>query len=284
MATPDLIWSEIFANHYAVSPNITYDVENGTELHLDVWKNTAARTAAPTLVYFHGGGWIFGDKLGAAPVFMPYLLLGWNIVNVEYRFKNISLAPAAVQDARCALRWAFQNAKAYNIDTARIVTSGHSAGGHLALMAAMLPQGNLLDSNCPGDESLRVAAVVDWYGITDVSEILSGPDRQTYAEAWVGAQPERETIAKLVSPLTYARSGLPPVFMVHGDRDPTVPYSQSVRLHNALTGLGVSNELFTVAGGVHGTFDDASVMEAYVHLWLFLRKAAPSLAPALPPE
>jgi acetyl esterase/lipase len=55
--------------------------------------------------------------------------LGWNVINVEYRMANVSLAPAAVEDYSCALRWAARNAKQYNIDVNRIVLTGHSAGG-----------------------------------------------------------------------------------------------------------------------------------------------------------
>jgi dipeptidyl aminopeptidase/acylaminoacyl peptidase len=55
-----------------------------------------------------------------------------------------------------------------------------------------------------------------------------------------------------VSPLTYVRAGLPPVLTIHGDADPTVPYTQSVRLHKALADAGIPNELMTIAGGRHG--------------------------------
>ena len=70
---------------------------------------------------------------------MPWLEMGWNVVNVEYRMARVSQAPAAVEDAQCALRFVVSRAKDYNIDTSRIVVSGESAGGHLALTAGMIP-------------------------------------------------------------------------------------------------------------------------------------------------
>ena len=80
---------------------------------------------------------------------------------------------------------------------------------------------------------------MNWFGITDVNEILDGPDRKTYAVAWIGAQPDPHEVAKHVSPMTYVRPGLPPIITIQGDHDPTVPYSQGVSLRDALTKAGV---------------------------------------------
>src|SRR5438477_8117682 len=102
----------------------------------------------------------------------PYLEMGWAVVNVEYRLARASLAPAAVEDCRCALRWVIKNAKDYNFDINRIVVTGHSAGGHLALTTGMLPASAGLDRECHGPEELKVAAIINWYGITDVNDLL----------------------------------------------------------------------------------------------------------------
>jgi dipeptidyl aminopeptidase/acylaminoacyl peptidase len=82
----------------------------------------------------------------------------------------------------------------------------------------------------------------------------------------------REEIAKRVSPLTYVRPGLPPTISIQGDADPTVPYSQNVRLHQALDGASVRNELVTVPGGKHGGFSDAEMAKAYTEIRGFLDK------------
>jgi acetyl esterase/lipase len=96
-----------------------------------------------------------------------------------------------------------RNAKQYNIDTDRIVLTGHSAGGHLSLITGLLPEGTGLDNKCDGTEKLRVAAIINWYGISDVSDLVQGPNRKNYAVMWMGSQPHPLTIAKRVSPLTY---------------------------------------------------------------------------------
>ena len=198
---------------------------------------------------------------------------------------DVALAPAAVEDSRCALRWVYKNAKQYNFDVKRIVTTGNSAGGHLALMVGMLPASAGLDNTCAGDRSggsnppgpantdeLKVAAVVDWFGITDVNDLLSGPNRKSYAVAWLGAMLNREEIARQVSPLTYVGSGIPPIISVHGDADPTVPYSQKQRFHQALEKIGAAHELVTVPGGKHGGFTDAEQMKNYAAIRAFLTR------------
>ena len=132
--------------------------------------------------------------------------------------------------------------------------TGFSAGGHLALTTGVVPSSAGLDRQCPGDEPLEVAAIVNWYGITDVGDLLDGGNMKSYAVQWMGSMPDRYEIAERVSPLSYVREGLPPVLTIHGDADPTVPYSHAVRLHEALDEAGVSNRLHTVPGGGHGNF------------------------------
>jgi acetyl esterase/lipase len=264
-------WASTAAEQYWIQPDITYGVANNYTLKLDVWQRKDAKTAAPTLIYYHGGGWIFGDRTGATLLFLPYLEMGWNVINVEYRMANVSLAPAAVEDCRCALRWAVRNAKQYNIDTDRIVLTSHSAGGHLSLITGMLPEGTGLDNNCDGTEKLRVAAIINWYGISDVTDLVQGRNRKNYAVMWIGSQPDPLTIAKRVSPLTYVRAGLPLVLSIHGDADPVVPYEQSTRLHQALTAAGVPNELVTIKGGGHGQFTNAELEDAYRKIRALLR-------------
>jgi dipeptidyl aminopeptidase/acylaminoacyl peptidase len=136
----------------------------------------------------------------------------------------------------------------------------------------MLPASAGLDRECPGPEDLKVAAIVDWYGITDVNDLLDGANLKTYAVTWLGSQTDREQIARRVSPLSYVRAGLPPTVMIQGDADPTVPYSHSVRLQKALDQSGVPNELVTIPGGKHGRFSGPEMDMAYSHVWAFLGK------------
>lgn len=264
-------WAAVASGQYWVHPDRVYHVANNYQLKLDVWQQHEAKTPQPTLIYIHGGGWVFGDRTGAVPSFLPFLEMGWNVVNVEYRMANVSLAPAAVEDCRCALRWVIQNAKDYGIDPNRLVLMGHSAGGHLSLITGMLTPEAGLDRQCYGTETLKVAAIINWYGITDVGDLLDGPNLKNYAVDWMGSQLNRMEIAKRVSPLTYVRKDLPPILTIHGDADPVVPYSHAVRLHEALDKAGAVNELFTVKGGQHGGFTGEQQQQIYGKIREFLK-------------
>jgi acetyl esterase/lipase len=270
-------------NDFRVIPNITYLTASNMDAKLDLYVRRGVTAPQPTLIFIHGGGWTGGTKESQALAIQPYLAMGLNVVNVEYRLARVALAPAAVEDCRCALKWVLSHAKEYGIDPQKIVVAGGSAGGHLALMTGFLPASAGLDRECSRNDYLgpdpvagemKVAAIVNWYGISDVNELLDGANMKTYAVTWMGSMSNRDEIAKRVSPLTYVRAGLPPVLTIHGDADPTVPYQQSVRLHKSLTDAGVSNELMTVPGGKHGL--DCCNLEqrtkAYQSIQAFLRK------------
>jgi len=257
---------------YRIVPNITYVTANNFEAKLDVYSRADTQAPQPTIIFIHGGGWTGGAKETQMFSLLPYLEMGWNAVNVEYRLARVSEAPAAVEDCLCALRWIIRNAKQYGFDTTRLVVSGGSAGGHLALTTGMMPASAGFDRECPGTEQLKVAAIVDWYGITDVVDLLDGENMRVYAVQWLGSRPDRVDIARRVSPLTYVRPGIPPIISIQGDADPVVPYSHSLRLQEALQKAGVDHELVTIPGGKHGNFTRAENQKAYAAIKAFLAK------------
>jgi len=252
---------------YAITPNIVYGVQNNFETRLDVYRPRQATAPTPTLIYIHGGGWVGGSKESAFFQTMPYIERGWAVVNVQYRLGRVSPAPAAVEDCLCALRWVIRNAKQYNFDVTKLVVTGHSAGGHLSLTTGMFGETDL-HRPCPGNEPLRVAAIVNWYGITDVVDLLDGVNQKAYAVAWLGSLPNRNEVARRVSPMQQvSRAGVPPIITIHGDADPTVPYAHGVKLHEALKGR---HKLVTIPGGKHGGFSEAENARAYREIFAFL--------------
>lgn len=268
-------WTYNAANGYRITPNIVYSTANGYECKLDVYMRNNSGAPIPTVIFIHGGGWVAGTKEGTVMSLMPYFEMGLNVVNVEYRLAKVSLAPAAVQDCRLALRWVFKNAKQYGFDTTKIIVSGGSAGGHLALTTGMLDPSYGFDIPTDWDYTgvePKVAAIVNWYGITDVKDLLSGPNKQDYAVNWLGNLPNKEALALSVSPITYVRKGLPPIFTVHGDKDQLVPYNHAMRLHEALTKAGVPNQLITIPGGKHGGFAKEEMGRIYTAMKEFLKK------------
>ncbi len=258
------------SNQYRVIPNITYHIASNQENKLDLYVPRGADGPTPVLMYIHGGGWVGGTKESSVLRILPYLEMGWAVANVEYRLGAVARAPAAVEDGLCALRWVIRSAGQYNLDVSRIVTTGNSAGGHLALTTGMIPASAGLDRECPGNEELRVAAIINWYGITEVGDLLAGTNMKTYAVEWMGSLENRFEIAERVSPMTYVRAGLPPTLTIHGDADPIVPYQHAVMLHEKLDDLGVSNELHTVPGGSHGGFNREQTLAIFETIQRFL--------------
>ncbi len=266
---------------YRVAPNITYLTADGYESRLDVM-TPRGQESVPTLIYIHGGGWVGGTKEGSVLRTLPYLEMGWAVVNVEYRLGRNALAPGAVEDCRCALRWVHENAEDYNFDTARIVVTGASAGGHLSLTTGMLPASAGLDRLCPGRDAGRpgwaaadeyempVAAIVNWFGITDVGDLLEGANAKSYAVAWMGSRTDRMELARRVSPMTWVRPGLPPILTIHGDVDNIVPYRHALDLHAALDEAGVTNRMHTVPGKGHGNFTPDEQQEIFRIIRAFL--------------
>jgi acetyl esterase/lipase len=270
---------------YRLLPNITYLRAGGVDLKLDLYQARGSGPT-PTLIYIHGGGWTNGSKESSSLTFLPYLEMGWSVVNVEYRMADVAHAPAAVEDCRCALRWIYRNAERYNFDVSRIVVTGNSAGGHLALTTGMVTADAGLDRQCPGDRNrswstgttsmaeLEVAAIINWYGITDVVGLVQGPPGSSgnFTEAWLGGRSDRADVAARVSPLTYVRPGLPPVLTLHGEADPIVPHDHAVRLHQALDTAHVPNQLVTIPDGGHGGFSRDENVRIYRTIRAFLQE------------
>ena len=263
-------WASYLDNEYRVVPDVTYHVANNVENKVDLYLPQNASGPTPVYMYIHGGGWRGGSKERYFLRALPYLEMGWAVVNVQYRLRHVSRAPAAVEDCLCALHWVKSNAEDYNFDASRIVVGGNSAGGHLSLTTGMIPSSSGLDLGCEVKDGLGVAAIINWYGITDVGDLVQGENEKSYAVEWMGSLPDRLDVARRVSPLSYVREGLPPFFTIHGTADPTVPYQHAVRLHDALTEAGVSNELHTVPGGLHGRFtrDEMETIYGKIHHFL----------------
>ncbi|HEY1090758.1 MAG TPA: alpha/beta hydrolase [Burkholderiaceae bacterium] len=244
--------------------NITYSVASGQELKLDLYLPRGIDKPVPLVVYIHGGGWIGGTKESAVLRLLPYMAMGWATANVEYRMARVAPAPAAVEDVRCALRWLHLRAADLKIDSSKVVLTGSSAGGHLALIAGMLPPGSRFDRGCGTAEAdrwfngrepaLPVAAIVNWYGISDVNDLLAGPNAKHYAIEWFGSMPDaqRSALAREISPQAQVRGDTPPIITIHGVDDDVVPVAQAIALHALLEKAGRTNQLIKVPGAKHG--------------------------------
>jgi len=238
----------------------TYVTVGDWQGKMDLYLPPKKNGPSPVIIKIHGGGWTHGSRVSPGGI---YFHMGFALVNVEYRFTQAAPAPAAVEDSRCALKYVIDHAAELNIDVHRIVLQGGSAGGHLVLMTGLLGNDRRFDGNCPGNEDMRVAAIVDDYGPTDFTQ-QSWPEisRNKSVLMWLGTHVNDEAFKASVSPITYVNKQSPPVILFHGDLDHTVPFQQSTVLSQKLKDSGVKTEDIVMKGAGHGGFThDQGVIE-----------------------
>ncbi len=250
----------------SVEANIPYSRHPQTVLDVYQSRRAPATSRRPAVIVIHGGGWVGGKKENMFQRHcLPYLEKGFVVANVEYRLAAAALAPAAVEDVLQAARWVRDNASRYNIDRRRSVVTGDSAGGHLALMVGLTPKQAKLGPPA------KVAAVVNFYGITDVQDQLEGEHMLSYATTWAPSSlPDQQEVARRVSPYTWVRKKLPPVMTIHGDADPVVPYEHGVDITKELIKYGNDAELLPIHQGDHGNFTPAQYTEIFNAIFDFL--------------
>jgi acetyl esterase/lipase len=249
----------------SVDANLAYGSHPQTVM--DVYTPSAGgRSKRCGVLAIHGGGWIQGNKEGVVNnLVVPWLSKGCVVANVEYRLASVAAAPAAVEDVLRAADWFRRNADRWRVDTDRIVATGMSAGGHLALMVGLTPKSAKLGP------TNKVAAVVNFFGITDVEDQLGGPNMQQYAVKWVAESEGRMELARRVSPVSYTRKDVPAVLTIHGTADETVPYEHGVRLTRELRDAGADAEMISVPEGQHG-FPKEQLDALYVQIFEFVAR------------
>ncbi len=244
----------------AVEPGLHADLEygqaGGEKLLLDV-SVPAGDGPFPVAILIHGGGWSRGDKHSVPagdsadimPWFAPLTAGKFTWFSINYRLAPKHRWPACLEDVQTAIRWVKAHAAEYKGDPARIALFGHSAGGHLACLAGTLV-----------DDSVRVQAVVGYAPVTNHEQEL--PVRGGLSSSLQGLlnrpkalTPESLGLLRAISPLNHVRPGLPPVLLIHGDADKTVPIQQSYDYQAKLRENGVPCDLMVIPGGVHALAD-----------------------------
>lgn len=252
----------------SVEANVSYSSHPQTVLDVLQSKKAPAAAKRPAVIVIHGGGWVGGTKEHMVNFYcLPFLEKGFVVFNVEYRLAAVAPAPAAVHDVLTAAEWVRNNAQRYNVDKNRIIVMGDSAGGHLALMTGLTPKQAKLGP------AGKVAAIINWYGITDVQDQLEGEHMRQYAVTWVPASlPDRQDLARRVSPVTWVSKSAPPTLTIHGDADPVVPYDHGVEITKELRNAGADAEMIPVAHGQHGNFAPEQNTAIFNQIFVFLEK------------
>jgi acetyl esterase/lipase len=223
----------------------------------------------PLVIWIHGGAWMLGIKEWDN---VKYLVRhGYAIANIDYRFSTAAPFPAQIQDCNTALNFILAHATNYGISPKQLIIGGGSAGGHLALLLGLART----ERDFGADPSIKPLAILDFFGPVDFNRtkadleaIHSEKGLQDFTNA-VGRllgtpvdQPSEK--AKLASPINYVSASSPPVLILHGSRDESVPVAQSRRLHEALDQWGVKNQLIMVDAGHDGPLFSTPEIESKV--------------------
>lgn len=223
----------------------------------------------PVLVYIYGGGWNHGTKNDHTNKIAGYVDKGYIGVALEYRLTDKTTFPGQLEDCKLAIRYLRANGDKYFMDTDRIGVWGSSSGSHLAALLGTTGDVKELEGNGGWEGySSRVQAVVDWYGAADFTTEFA--NNWSSVSKLLGknafAVPDKAIAAM---PGTYASKDDPPFLVMHGDKDQTIPYYDSVVFAQALKRAGVDLTFKIVKGAPHGfaDFPDAAVMA-----WDFLDK------------
>ncbi|KKR84816.1 MAG: Alpha/beta hydrolase fold-3 domain protein [Candidatus Uhrbacteria bacterium GW2011_GWF2_41_16] len=264
-------------NEITLLTDILYNTVGEKNLLLDVAmpKDIPDGVSLPLVVVFHGGGFAIGDKStggGAAQrrAIKQLAEKGYVAISANYRLSRPgkNAYPAAVQDARCVIRWARINAAQYHIDPERVAVTGASAGGGLASSVAVLEDdavyhGASLDAfdgfTCSADighsdkASSQVDGAVIYYGTSDFTIPLSSwGEVAPLIVNYLGEIPkENSSQAKDASPITWVSTSTPRILLLHGKADDTVPYDQSVRFLSVLHNQRVNANLVGLDGVGH---------------------------------
>lgn len=237
-------------------PNLVYSSRDDGDLKLDIYypRTPPPPEGYPVILSLHGGGWIIGTK--RKDLFLRSLVKqGFALVSPQYRLSSRAKFPAQIEDVRTASHWLLKNAKALKLDPDRMVATGASAGGHLALLLAMSGDKTLVPGGTSPLPRGFIKAVFVLYPVTDLYGIIlpekRGDTGNLVARLLGGSVMEKSAQARLGSPVNHVRTDAPPVYFLHGDKDRLVPLSQSTILQEKLQQSGVETKLLILQGRGH---------------------------------
>ena len=238
---PNPLRSSLIANHYGSHLSFTQtDVAYGLgEQHrLDVLESPSPTTRG-TIVFVHGGAFVWGDKsqlLGGEHGALVYQQTrGWDLVSVGYTLGEDTY-PAGYHDVALAVAWVKEHGASIGLDTSKVVLAGHSAGATLATMVATTP-GTVTPYG-------TVPRVDGWVAVSGLHDFANGGAYLT--DPWGMPSTHRA----IMSPVVQLDATDPPGHLIHGDLDPMVRPMQSDRLHMRALAVGAELRYDLVDTGV----------------------------------
>jgi len=258
-----------------VSENVVYATQSPSQ-RLDIYMPKGV-VKPPLVVWTHGGGFVFGDEDimkfdEAAKLLEIFIKNGIAVASVNYRLAQESPFPAAGVDTKRAIRFLRTNASKYGYDPKRFATGGDSAGGYLALMAAITG-----DKSSPFDDatdpnrktSAAISVVMDVFGNVDFFEMAENnvkypcdqsknpwPVPTGNIHPWFGdvTDPKVQATMKTAGLYPYLKSSkaLPVFYIFHGLDDCSVSPYDSKNLDKAVKARKGKSTLALIPGAIHG--------------------------------
>jgi acetyl esterase/lipase len=248
-----------------VISDIAYTHTGSTLEKLDLYlpAGNAPKGGWPIILAFPGGGWRWANRQQYGHEVAALTSYGFAVAGVDVAYASNNLGgkigwPANLQDAENAVRWVDEHAAALHLNSSKIVAMGESAGANIALLLGTYPDLSVANDSAPpatGAPASHVAAVVDFYGPADMTMLYneSRTNALPYIQSDLGGTPAQfPGRYEAASPLTYINPADPPMLIIQGLKDHTVPAEQSLALDAALTKAGVSHELVTIPWAEHG--------------------------------
>lgn len=250
--------------------NVVYGMYSGLALLMDVYRPDAPNGYG--IVYINGSGWHMpmaysSEALKETPLGMPYIeamqSAGYTVFSINHRAAPRFKYPAAIDDAQRAVRYVRHHAQRFDIRPDRIGACGGSSGGHLVSLLGTLPgDGDDTDPDPVNRESARVQCVVARAAPVDMLAFVSGSiGSGASVSDFIGMLPRGEAEGPYslehrtyqeASPLHHVSKDAPPFLLIHGEKDATVPFDQSVSMLKALSGAGIEAELIPIPNAGHG--------------------------------
>ncbi len=264
---------EITRDPIAFIPDIVYAQEQinihtmNIPMTLDLMVPMSGKKA-PLLVWLEGGAWRTLDTRFGIPELTYLVEAGFAVAVVKYRLSNTGGFPVSLQDAKSAIRYLKANADKYFLDVSKVGLIGRSAGATMAAQIAnpamrVYDKGDYLDQTSDIDAAVCMYAIYNFFTYNvAMEETHNDQFIRNVADHLYGAPEENPELATKASPqLMLDGSPVAPQLLLHGTKDPTVPYAQSVDYYNALIENGSEADLVLLNGAGHGTveFDQPEV-------------------------
>lgn len=212
---------------------------NSQSLDVFVPSNAASRPL-PLAIFVHGGGMTGGDKGYLNPTFLnAFATAGFAVASLDYRLAPHDKFPAQIEDVKCGIRYLRANAQTYGINAGQFFAFGTSYGGLLVGLAALTGDKSNFDVGAYLDTSSAILAAVDMFGPADLPGWISS---QGLNVVFGG---NRGNLV-LASPTYYVKPNAPPILIIQGTADTTVPESQSIELYQRLSASGDQTQLVLV--------------------------------------